>query len=316
METDNSLNTFPDDGLLQTTKFRAYDNVIAVTLFLCFLIGLPGNCLALKYFIQTKKRNLSNCLYIIACCIDICSSCFISLPAAAGLWNGRNPGILGTPIICTAWYYSLMMLQLTSMFVVMLLSVSRAIVIVFPFFKVNKRAVLWSIVGYVLYQSSWNLGRYFDSGTSFYNKPAAYCISISIGTFDTIFNINFNICLAVSPIIVFAAFLVVSLKFRGDGISETSQRNNRQASVTISYFATLFLFCNLPSFLNQTLFVYTTVRYLNNGRYPGPIFSKNFMYYYSWSLSVCFFTVLNAALNPVLYVWRMKNLRTWILRFF
>ena len=112
-------NAIPDDGLLQTTEFKAYDNVIAVALFLCFLIGLPGNCLALKYFIQNKKRNLSNCLYIIACCIDVCSS-IIALPAAAGLWNGRNPGILGTPIICTAWYYSLMMLQLTSMFVVML----------------------------------------------------------------------------------------------------------------------------------------------------------------------------------------------------
>ena len=307
-------NAIPDDGLLQTTEFKAYDNVIAVVLFLCFLIGLPGNCLALKYFIQNKKRNLSNCLYIIACCIDVCSS-IIALPAAAGLWNGRNPGILGTPIICTTWYYSLMMLQLTSIFVVMLLSVSRAIVIVFPFFKVNKRAVLSSIVGYVVYQSAWNVSRYFDSGgASFYYIPAAYCLSLSKGALDTAFNIDFTICLAAPPFIVFSALLVVIFKFRGDnGISETSQRNNRQSSLTITFFAALFLFCNHPSFLNQTMYIYTNVQ---NHIYPGPIYSNNFMYFYSWIISTCFCTVLNAALNPVLYFWRMKNFRSWILRFF
>ena len=236
VKTNTIPNSTPDMSPLLTTEFRAYDNVMAVALFLCFLIGLPGNCLALKYFIQTKKRNLSNYLYIIACCIDICSSCFISLPAAAGLWNGRNPGILGTPIICTAWYYSMMMLQLTSMFVVMLLSVSCAIVIVDPFLKVNKRAVLWSIVGYLVYQSSWNLCRFFDSGTSFYWTPSAYCISMSKGAVDALFNLNFNVCLATPPFVVFAALLVTIYKFQETGISDASQRNNLQASFFFFFF--------------------------------------------------------------------------------
>ena len=230
-----------------------------------------------------------------------------------GLWNGRDPGILGIPIICTTWYYALWMLQVISMFVVLLLSLSRVIVIVSPFYKVNKQAVLWSVVIYFVYQSLWNVYKFAYGKVGIYYTPSAYCVVFYRAFFDTIFNLNYSICSAVSPIIVFAAFVVAIFKFREDhGISETSQRNNRQASVTITYFAALFLFCNLPTFLNNAMYAYTLVQ----DRYPGLIYNNNFMFFYSWLLSNCFCTILNAALNPVLYVWRMNNFRLWILGFF
>ena len=148
--TASAPETTPDVNLLLETQYRVYDCLIAVGFLVCFFIGLPGNCLALKYFINTKRRNLSDLLYIVACCIDICSS-IIHLPVAVNLLNARKRGIFGNRVFCSMWYFALMLLQQMSMFVVMLISLSRAIVIIFPFYKVSKKAVLASALIFFLY---------------------------------------------------------------------------------------------------------------------------------------------------------------------
>ena len=137
--------TTPDLTMIQDTQYRVYDGLIAAGFFVCFLIGLPGNCLALKYFLNRKRHTLSTLLYIVASTIDICSS-VIHLPVAVNLLNKRTPGLLGNTIFCSMWYFILQLLQQMSMFVVMLISLSRTIVIIFPFYKVNRRAGILSVV--------------------------------------------------------------------------------------------------------------------------------------------------------------------------
>jgi len=136
-------------------EYRIYDGLLACGLFFCLVIGLPGNCLALKYFLHTKKRNLSTLLYIVACSIDVGSS-VIHLPIAFSLLKNRNPGLLDNQSFCLIWTFILYLLQQMSVFVVMTLSLSRVIVIKYPFYKVNKRAVLVSIALYLVYHCIWN----------------------------------------------------------------------------------------------------------------------------------------------------------------
>jgi hypothetical protein len=50
--------------------------------------------------------------------------------------------------------------------------------------------------------------------------------------------------------------------------------------------------------------------------YPGNFHENKFMFFYSWVLSELFCTVLNASLNPMLYVWRMKEMRLWVSELF
>ena len=305
---ENVSVSTPDFNSSLPTEFRVYDCLTATGFLVCFIIGLPGNCLALKYFIQTKKRNLSTVLYIVACSIDICSS-VIHLPVAFNWLNGRSFGILGNTIFCSMWYFILLLLQQMSMFVVMLISLSRTIVIVNPFYEVNKKAILMSIIINLIYHCFWNILHFLSASELHYN--VGFCQMYSESFLNTLYQVNFSISSGVPPIIVFLAFLVSVGKLRKSDMADESQKHNRQASITITYFAAIFLFCNFPTFMNNALFTFTMTKYKS---YPGPIYRNDFMFFYSWLLTELFFLVLNASLNPVLYFWRMKDMRTWVLR--
>jgi hypothetical protein len=69
------------------------------------------------------------------------------------------------------------------------------------------------------------------------------------------------------------------------------------------------LLCNCFTFLNVILFLVTKISYI-------PLYLNKFMFFYSWLLSELFCTVLNASLNPLLYFWRMKEMRLWLLNHF
>ena len=294
-----------NNTLILETQYRIYDGLITFGLFICFVIGLPGNCLALKYFLHTKKRNLSTLLYIVACSIDVGSS-VIHLPIAFSLLKNRNPGLLDYQSFCLIWTFILLLLQQMSIFVVMTLSLSRVIVIKYPFYKVNKRAVLVSIALYLIYQCIWNtiFSTQETCTTALSDEEPQGSLSFSI-----FFMFNYSACLGIPPIIVFLTFLVsIVMLQKGCVANNVSQRRNQHASITITYFTAFFLCCNCFTFINCFLFTYTMVF----KTYPGPIYENSFMSFYSWLLSEIFCTVLNASLNPLLYVWRMREMRLWI----
>ena len=88
---------------------------------------------------------------------------------------------------------------------------------------------------------------------------------------------------------------------------EASRNQMRRAAVTVTMFTGLFLLCNSPYFINMILEAVT----IGVFSYPGPIFSSRFMFWYSWPVSKVLFTVLNAALDPVLYYCRVAGLKCW-----
>ena len=305
--TTDVPQTTPNVNIILESQYRVYDGLIAVAICISSLIGLPGNLVSFIYFIQTEKRNLSTLLYLTACSIDMFSN-VIALPVAANLFNKRSPGWLANTAFCTLWYFLLLLLQQMSMFVVMLLSLSRAIVITVPFYKIRKRLALLSAVVYLIYHFIWNIA-YFLQAESYYSTAAALCQVYSESLFYTLFQANYTVCTLIPPVVVFLAFLTSMAKLKKGNITEASQRRNHAASVTITYFAAIFLSCNCFTFLNCCLYTITMSYYK---RYPGPIYEGNFMFFYSWLLSELFCTILNAALNPLLYLWRMRDLRSWL----
>ena len=306
--TSTAPNTTPDVDLILGTEFRVYDCLIATGFLLCFVIGFPLNCLALKHFINTNRRDLSTLLYIIGCTIDICSS-LIPLPVAVNLMNKRRPGAFKSIIFCSMWYFLLLLLQQMSMFVVMLISLSRTIVIVCPFYKVKKKVVLLSVLVFGIYQCTWNTWWLLTADETYYDMPVGFSQAYSETITDALFQIHFNICSGASKIIVFLSFLASVAKLKMDIFTDASRTRNRYASITITYFAALFLVCNFFTFLNCVLYTATKVRHKT---YPGPFYKSNFMFFYSWLLSEVMCHVLNASLNPILYIWRMKEMRLGI----
>ena len=309
--TIESLLPTPDIGLLEQTEYRTFDCLIAAGFCVCLLIGLPGNCLALSYFIQTNKRNLSTILYMAACTIDILSS-VVHLPVTFNLFNKRNPGLLSNSVFCSVWNTLLFVLQPMSVFVVMLVSLTRAIVIVSPFYRVKKKYVILSMIVALLFYVSWNLQSLIVNGTYKYSYGFGYCLFITYDNIAIADMINYTVCMGVPTLIVFGACVVSIWKLQNGNMTNETQNRKRKSSITIIYFTVIFLLCNFTTFLNSTLF--TAAELFYGSYYPGPIYRNSFMFFYSWLLSEIFCTVLNASLNPVLYFYRMREMRAWVKR--
>ena len=309
--TTETWPTTPDVNLMLETQYRVYDGLLAVGFCLCFIIGFPGNCLALKFFVKSGKRNLPTLIYMTASSIDIISS-VIHLPLIFNLLNERDPGLLGQEMFCYVWYFLMLNLQLISMFVVMLLSVIRAIAIMCPFYKVKKKAVLISIPAALIYFCSWN-SAIAAIGDSFYSHGFGYChISVSDirhTQFDIAYMLNYTLCTALPPLVVLSSMIVATFKLKRKSMASESRHKNRRASKTIIYFAVIFLACNFLTFLNNSLFTYSKISSHGYLYFYG---NNTFLFFYSWLISEIFCTVLNAALNPILYMCRMKEMRVWV----
>ena len=94
------------------------------------------------------------------------------------LQSSEQPGswvILGISAVCSMSDFLLRLLQVMSMFVVMILSLSRTIVIVFPFYKINKTAIFKSIFVYFIFHFICMTCYITLPGGSIYDKASALC---------------------------------------------------------------------------------------------------------------------------------------------
>ena len=193
----------------------------------------------------------------------------------------------------------------------MLLSVSRSLVIVFPFYKVSQTGVLFS---FLLYSLIVNLHALVPLATTqdpfqSYDKTVAYCYyAVTQREHRIVVEVMFAIFVGAPAIFIFTSFVVATIKLSRQRMQ--CSRNHR-AAVTIALFTGTFLICNIPCFLNRTLFTLTAI--IPPGEYPGPVYSNPFMTFYSWVLFDIFITALNAAVNPAVYLCRMAGFRAWLL---
>ena len=202
--TTGHFTSTPDISILSMTQYRVYDGLLASGLLLCSLIGSVGNCMALAYFIRSRKRNLPTLLYITACCIDIVT-CVIELPIIVSLLNRRKPALLGEEVFCGVWFFISGLAQLMSMFVVMVLSVTRTIVIVFPFYKIKKTTVFTSVFVALLYSCFTHLINIYN-GSYYYSRAFTYCEFHSEPNFIfNLYNTSYSVWTGLMPLIVFFA---------------------------------------------------------------------------------------------------------------
>ena len=262
----------PDIHLIEQTEYRAYDSLIAVTFSVCLVVGLPGNFLALSYFIQTKKRNLPTLLYISACSIDILSS-MIHLPVTISLFNRRNRGLFHYKEFCYGWFAVLLLLQLTSAFLVMMISISRALVIINPFNKIRKRYILSPLIlTLIVYLCSFVMINAINGERS-YSYAIGYCILSPRDKILGLLNASiFTALVGIPPIIVFFTSLISIIKLQTQGSINASHQNNRHSSITMIYFSAIYLVCNIINFSNNTLLIYDA---MTNA---GPLINSRVIY--------------------------------------
>ena len=299
---DSHVKSYPDYPDMDT-PYIPLDNTLGCLLFLCALVGIPGNLLGALYFSSTTTEDSVSLLYTIICSVDTITS-ITHLPVAVALFRGREPGVFGNYLFCALWDVIYTILQKLSMFLVLLLSTFRTVIIVNPYYKVRIRTILCSVVGYVVFLVLIPVLQYVITplrGEFKYSWDGAYCYY----NFQIKLEHVINLLLAgLPPILTFLTLLVSVFKLR----YSVTESWKRQASVTIAMFTTLFLVCNLPLFINL---MHNMTSTFFGVEYPGVYFGTRFMFWYSWHIAKMQSVVVNAALNPVLYYCRMGRFRTW-----
>ena len=290
-----------------------WDNMLGVVLVLCLLAGVPGNIIALKYFIS-RKRDLPTLLYINISCVDLWTS-MAHLPIAVSLFGRRAPLLFDILAVCTGWTVVFRFLQKVSIFLVMLLSVYRTVVIVFPFKDIGKNYILASLwiyyaflIGVDAFSARWDSYKFLSIGPFCVDSPLASAASshkVWVTTLKTLTTIE----LGLPAIISFFSFVVFAVKLSRPSPNTFQTTRNRKASITVAIFTGIFLACNLPFFILMIL--NTTSRALGH-TWPDPFFRSVFMSNYSWLIAKIVLTVVNAAINPALYYFRMSSFESWM----
>ena len=307
----------------------AADVFLGCCLVIASIVGLIGNILALCYFrsLQTgRNAALTNSIYIAVSTIDI-MTCSVSMTVVYSLFNGRLPGLFNNLSFCTFWTILFNYLQKISMFLVMLITVSRAIRVICSPYQVSVRGVVASYIGYTLVILSVDLIVYLVAGSKmsyYYSSDTVYCYeyvfkenSANYGMLCSAVtatnNIKFAIQVGIPPILIFMSFLVCGIKLlRLRSVTKQRRFSTKvyaDALITTTFFTSIFLFCNLPFFVIKLLETVTTFYYKI---YPGPYFDGPFMFWYSWVVAKIHFTVFNACMNPLLYYWRMSAFKRTI----
>ena len=306
----SALYTPDVSEFMSVDTYRTYDVLIGLILLVCFVIGLPGNLASFIYF--SRRKDFAGLVYSLISGIDTVT-CLIHIPVMIALFNDRKPGIFANKLFCVGWNVVFYFQARISMFLVMSLSVSRTIAIVLPFNKVEKPAFLFSSALYSLYLLMWYvLIIFFGGKEKFYDYDTmnVYCYYDleGAGLFGLIEQASFSLSLGIPPVITLISFTISVSKLIRGNIALRMSKRNRQATITLTAFTGLFLICNAPCFINNA--VYTAI-YFMESEYPRPFYMSTFMFFYSWVIAEVLSVAVNAALNPVLYIFRIRGLRVW-----
>ena len=285
----------------------AADISIGTFLIFCTLIGLPGNLLAFMYFWGKRNHSYPDLLYTIISAADSCT-CAITFPMISSLFaNNRDKSLFGNGSFCGIWVALFFFLLRFSQFMVVVISVTRAISMRAPFYQVKK---LYLTVACVLYASFLLTLEALFSGTGVlsyrYIRQVASCVTVNNvedWRYTTFVFLNLIIVVLVSTTVFCSFALTVTTLLKG---TRTGNKDFRKVSVTISIFTAVFLMCNLPLFLAEMLQnVFTWIEY-----WPG--LSNPFMSWYGFFVGYRLSTALNATANPILYFSFMPKFRIWI----
>jgi hypothetical protein len=334
---NDSANRYPDFVVYITErKYDPFnttaDLIIGSVSLLCMFLGITGNISSAAYFWKRRAGSLPNQLYTIISVVDICISA-LAAPVIISLFKRRLPVLFSSYSVCGAWTILFNLLQRFSMFLVLIVSSTRAVAIIFPFYHLRKTVVLTACACFgvfLLEVDSVYLG--FGVLQFIYWSPAGCCgvgpSSFPPGITWTVYIMLLLVIIFLISIAVFVSFVssTVALVKRSKNhnemylslvtstvavermrIERESRRKSKEVSITIALFSATFLTCNLPLFTQQLLSNCISWFELDNFLDKNP-----FMFWYGWLLSHFFFTVLNSALNPVLYHMRFKMFREWV----
>lgn len=285
-------------------------------------IGLLGNIVLFSYLVNTCAwRRLSDTLYLLICVVDLAILPF-HVPVSVSLTAQRAAGAwLRSAVGCGIWGIVWNTAMRLSIFFIMVLTVSRMLILLYPFRRIKRTYILPLISVYSLLEATQSALPYLLHYQYYFHPQIVGCDWTWVQVFPFpshrfyawfFYRAIFQFAAPFMVIVACCTVSVVSLRR-----SKRAERymphdhfsqSKHCATVTILLLAGTYILCNVP------LVIYSTLTFIDTCVSPHEGFhflewdSNNYLFLASSVHSV----VLNAAVNPLLFCTRVQAVRLWV----
>ena len=214
---------------------------------LSFIVGTAGNAVALVYFLH-KKKDIATIIYTSVVIVDMLVS-LITFPVAVSFYGGRNSIFFSNVIFCNIWGLAWVALSRMSVFLVALLSLTRAYSLTFPFHVVRRRVILVVILSATLIHILGSTIPLWFKDQHKYNRAMASCIEFTSyfmpnAAFDATLAMDWVGILIPMPVITFSFIITViqlaKKSMAGGGSGDDCKQN---ITFTIALFTGNLYYC-------------------------------------------------------------------------
>ena len=294
------------------------DITIGSALTLILVLGLLGNISAFIYFWPRRLKTASDRLFVAIVVVDILT-CLLTIPVTTSIFNNRELMLFNSPVFCGIWTVTTSFLFKLSIFLVTVLSVTRTVAMVSPDNEVKLSSILVTTTGYAtliltldgaFFATGWIKGSYYKERILCDYAPTDHAQSERALRF---LFFAFQLEVLLPPIVMFVSFFVSVISL---SCSRTAARNNdeaefRRTSVSLVIFTAVSLACNIPLIIFQ---IFRVLAYFDGAweERTKTLITENYGYFLFRYLPYA----LNAALNPVVYLLRMRGFKDKVLHFY
>ena len=301
---------------IQELKMQRTDRILGSVHVFGIVIGLVGNTCAACYFWKRRQKSIHDLLYLSVTSVDIITV-ILSVPLAVSLLNDRQPMLFSYSVFCTGWKLLMLFTVRISMFLTMMICITRTLAMKYPNRPIRRSWVKVSVVGYAIYivvmyainfSQGWHYCEYSHSKASCTMRLASLLNKHELAIAKYFGQFSASVELVLPSVVTFICFLISThFLMTRPVLTNDGDRKFRRASITISIFTAVFLACNAPSFIYFIIFVSTKDYHDINIK----IENRDFKYY--GHIIILFFPIfLNTVLNPLLYLLRMKEYQRWV----
>ena len=297
------------------------DRIIGCAIVIISFTGLLGNISSFLYFWCRRHKSIPDKLYLGIVSVDICTT-ITAIPVIVSLFNNRNETLFQDEHVCAVWAILANLTVRMSMFMVTVLSVSRTVAIILPYKAryVRENMVIAVVAGYgILLFTVDGVGFAVGWMKGTFQEQLPFCsFNFTERTPEwakLFFLIALQVELFLPSLIIFISFLAGTLSLMRKSTALTLINNHekrfRNVSITITLFTALFMLSNTPVFAYQML-ILLSYR-LESAQL---IVSGDVISFYGHLLLLYLPVLLNAALNPCLYLFRMPSYKDKFSKFF
>ena len=301
------------DAMNAIPEYKYQSTLLGTLSSMEFLIGVPLNFMVLSFFLQKSSRSNSRLIYLGINTADsvMCSSALFHVMD----FFSSYPGVLSQNVgLCTVHSIVWVISAKLSVFLIMVLSISRTISMVFPLIVIPRKYLSVPVLCYLALQVVQNTIPFWFGQHYVYWKPGNLCawsVDILKPYLDPVFIEiirhslhTFQFTFPSIIIIVCCCISLIRLKTSAS-ISHGLQRK-RRATVTMLYITAVFLIFNVP-------FVISTIIFAIERTAKKPVLAQHMSVEQSsllWNLM--FHThYFNSIGNAVIYIIRVKGLREY-----